>query len=101
MSTYTIYSNQKIDWNVKGINRTLQNISNLLNTFMYEVAYDRTMGRDPSNIDKPLNKMIPAVISETYDLIQEYEPDVEIETIEIINSLEGDPVIKVVIKLNE
>ncbi|MHC1683678.1 MAG: hypothetical protein AB6733_12090 [Clostridiaceae bacterium] len=99
MGAYTIYSNQKINWNAKGIERTLQNIVNLINTFMYEVAYDRVMGRDPTNLDKPLDKMIPAIISETYDLIQEYAPKTTIEQIEVINSIEGDLVIKAVINI--
>lgn len=97
-TSYTVYSNQGINWNAKGHERILQNIANLLSTFVYEVAYDRVKGRDPANLDKPLDKMIPAVIAEAYDLIQEYEPRVNIETIEA-TVIDGEVVTKVVVKI--
>lgn len=98
MAEYTIYSNRDIDWNARGIDRVLQNIVNLLNTFRYEVAYDRIIGRDPANIDRPLEKIIPAIIAETYDLIEEYEPRVKVKNVEVLQDSEG-PVIKVVVDI--
>ncbi len=98
MSEYTIYSNKSLNWSAKGRERILQNISNLLNTYRYEVAYDRILGRDPANIDKPIDKIIPVIISETYDLIQEYEPRVKIKNVEVIQNSEG-PIIKAVVDI--
>lgn len=101
MAEFTLYSNQYINWNAKGIDRVLQNISNLLNTFMYEVAYDRVMGRDPTNVDKPLDKMIPSIIAETYELIEEYEPRVIVKDVQVEELITGEYVIKVVVDIGE
>lgn len=99
MAEYTIHSNnQELNWNVKGVERILQNVVNILNTFMYEVAYDRIMGRNPKNIDKPSDKMTPAIIAETYELVEEYEPRANIKDVEVIDSEEG-PIIKAVISI--
>lgn len=95
---YSINTEQKIDWNAKGHKKILQNVSNILNTFMYEVAYDRVMGRDPSNLDKPLDKLIPNIVAETYDLIEEYEPRVDILDVQVIIQ-DGNPIIKVVVDI--
>lgn len=93
---YTVYSNQKLNWNAKGIERTLQNVTNLLNTFCYEVAYDRTLGRNTENIDKPFNKLVPALIAETYDLIGNNQPGVKVKDVSV-NIENSEPIIKVVV----
>ncbi|WP_200898529.1 GPW/gp25 family protein [Gottschalkia purinilytica] len=96
---YTLYSNQSINWKAKGTERILQNVSNLLNTFMYEVAYDRIMGRNTDYIDKPMSEQIPLVISETYELIEEYEPRVTVQRVSVLTDNE-DPIIKVVVDID-
>ncbi|EJO5349080.1 hypothetical protein NRP93_003232 [Clostridium botulinum] len=101
MNTYTIYSNQELNWNSKGEERILQNVTNLLNTYMTEVSYNRKMGRNLENIDKPLDIFIARVIEETYDLVEEYEPRVTIKDIEYIGLKEEIPVLKVVLELGE
>ena len=55
MMRYTIETLQgnALDWNAKGDKRILQNIRNLLTTWRYEVAYDRTKGLDPSILYLP------------------------------------------------
>lgn len=100
MSTYTIYSNNKIDWSAKGRKRILQNITNLLNTNRYEVAYDRVLGRNSSNLDKPLEQMIPLVIAETHELINEYFPKINLKSVEVTFE-ENKPILKVVIEFDE
>jgi hypothetical protein len=88
----------RIDWAAKGIARRLQNISNSLNTMRYEVAYDRTLGRDPDNQDKPLDKYIAAVVAETYELVPEIDPGVKV--IEVIPTYENDELsLEVVVEL--
>ncbi len=102
--TYEVYSNQSyINWNAKGDERILQNVSNILNTLKYELPYDRLMGRNPDNLDKPLNKIRNKLIEETYDLINTYETRVNVKEVDIIYEKNDDgdniPTIKVVIEI--
>lgn len=84
MAIYTIRTDQEINWGAKGIERILQNIVNLLNTTRYEVAYDRVMGTNQDNVDLPNDKIIGEIISETYDLIENYEPRANIIEVEVL-----------------
>lgn len=102
--TYEVYSNQNyINWNAKGDERILQNVSNILNTLKYELPYDRLMGRNPDNLDKPLNKIQNKLIEETYDLISTYETRANIKEVDIIYEKNDDgdniPTIKVVVEI--
>lgn len=63
-----------IDWTVKGASRIAQNVLNLLKTFRYEIAYDRTLGMPKDYIDLPIDQAIPNVTVAVYDLIREKEP---------------------------
>lgn len=94
---YTVKSTDVIDWNAKGNKRILQNVNNIINTIKNEVPYDRLRGRDPKNIDAT-NKNRNALIEETYDLIQTYEPRATVKSVEIedIQNL----VIKVVVSID-
>ncbi|AIY81637.1 gPW/gp25 family protein [Clostridium botulinum 202F] len=101
---YEVYSNQSyINWNAKGDGRILQNVSNILNTLKYELPYDRLMGRNPDNLDKPLNKIQNKLIEETYDLINTYETRANVKEVDIIYEKNDDgdniPTIKVVIEI--
>lgn len=96
---YTVNSNTtSINWSAKGNERILQNINNILNTIKYEVPYDRLMGRDPKNIDSFLNKSKYAIMEETYNLINTYEPRANVKSV----TIEGveNPVIKVVVTID-
>ncbi|WP_160688310.1 hypothetical protein [Clostridium sp. C2-6-12] len=95
---YVIKSSDSIDWNVKGDKRILQNVNNIINTIKNEVPYNRLMGRNPKNIDKT-NKNRNALIEETYDLIQIYEPKVTVKKVDIIESENLE--IKVVVSIND
>ncbi|MBN1039016.1 hypothetical protein DVW12_09910 [Clostridium botulinum] len=97
---YTLSSNNKnlINWNAKGNDRILQNVNNILNTIKYEVPYDRLMGRDPKNIDSVLYKSKLALIEETYNLINTYEPRATVKSVEVENI--KNPIIKVVVTID-
>ncbi len=75
----------------------------MLNTFKDEVAYDRLMGRDPDNLDKPLEKVRNQIIEETFTLVSTYETRAKVKEADVIYELDenGDkyPVIKVVIEI--
>jgi hypothetical protein len=92
-------TSQGIDWGAAGVARRLQNINTALNTYRYEVAFNRTFGRNPANLDKPLNQYIQAVIAETYEIVQEV--DSKAKVIEVIPDISepGDLSLKVVIEL--
>lgn len=97
---YVIGSNHGIDWKVKGNDRILQNITNLINTFKYEVAYDRTLGMDKSILDRPVTELqaiIPAMLTE---LIAEKEPRASIKEVKLLGvSTLGDIDLEVVIEI--
>lgn len=96
MAVYTINTQKGLDWSAKGHGRILQNISNLLNTLMYEIAYDRTLGRSPESIDD--SKTQSTIIEETYQLIEDYEPRAKIITVEF-ESINGELSLKVVVDI--
>lgn len=73
-----------INWNAKGTERIIQNIVNLLNTFRYEVAYDRTIGLTGKFIDKPLDHAVAEATSEMYELITIYEPRATLKEVQYI-----------------
>lgn len=76
-----IFGENNIDWNAKGNERKAQNVANLINTYRYEIAYDRTKGMDPEIIDKPLHQMVNKFSSEVYRLISVYQPNVTVTEI--------------------
>ena len=69
-----ITNQTEIDWTVKGALRIAQNVLNLLKTFRYEVAYDRTLGMPKDYIDLPIDQAIPKLTAAVYELIREKEP---------------------------
>lgn len=78
-------NNVSIDWNAMGIERKLQNITNLINTWRYEVAYDRTKGLNPEILDKPALDSAPLYIAEIYRVIETYEPGVRVISVNLID----------------
>lgn len=71
-------SSTKMNWNANGIERKLQNIGNLINTWRYEVGYDRTKGLNPEILDKPALDSIPLYTAEIYRIVETYEPNVKL-----------------------
>ncbi|MDA3732031.1 hypothetical protein PBV87_11115 [Niameybacter massiliensis] len=99
---YTIETLQvsSLDWNAKGDKRILQNIRNLLTTWRYEVAYDRTKGLDPSILYLPKDDAIALYTAEVYRLLETYQPDVEVVSVDLIKiDEEGNIDFKVVVEL--
>jgi phage baseplate assembly protein W len=97
---YTISSNKSILWSVKGNTRILQNIINLLNTNIYEVAYMRTMGLSRKFIDCPANAHQGLITSEVMDLISKFEPRAKVKSV-IFNGItqDGDIIVEVVVDI--
>jgi phage baseplate assembly protein W len=63
-----------LDWAAAGVARIAQNVRNLISTFRYEVAYDRTLGIDPALLDKPAETAAAQYIAEVYRVVSLYEP---------------------------
>jgi phage baseplate assembly protein W len=74
--------NFKLAWDAKGIDRIAQNVFNLITTFKYEVAYDRTLGLDGSFIDKPLEIAIAQATAQIYDIVAEREPRATVKSVD-------------------
>ena len=102
MMKYTIETLQgnALDWNAKGDKRILQNIRNLLTTWRYEVAYDRTKGLDPSILYLPKEDARALYTAEVYRLIETYQPDAEVVRVDFVKiDEEGNIDFRVVIEL--
>jgi len=74
----------KLDFSAKGDERVLQNIRNLINTFRYEIAYNRTIGIDPNIFDKPADIAAALYTAEIYRIIADYEPRAEVKAVNFI-----------------
>jgi phage baseplate assembly protein W len=99
---YEIDTSQEytLDWRAKGEQRILQNIRNLLSTFRYEVAFDRTKGLDPTLLDKPAETALAMYISEVYRLVETYEPNAKVKNVSATGiDSKGNIALKVVIEI--
>ncbi len=90
-----------LNWFSKGKSRIIQNISNLLSTYKYEIAYDRTLGLTRAFVDMPLQSAIAAATTEIIDLISAREPRATIKKVIYIDSdINGNMHFKVVIDID-
>lgn len=89
-----------IEWNPTKAQEVIQNVSNLINTIKYEVAYDRTLGINTDFQDMPLQETIPLVTAQIYDVIDQREPRATLEEVSFIGiSNDGNLIFKVVIDI--
>lgn len=71
---HTIDTSKKdLNWTAKGAERILQNVINLINTWRYEIAFNRTKGIDPAIQDKPLDGAIAEYTAEIYRVVSDHE----------------------------
>ena len=77
--------NFKLAWQAKGTDRIAQNVFNLISTFKYEVAYDRTLGLDGAFLDNPLPIAIAQATAQIYDIIAEREPRAKVTDVNFIS----------------
>lgn len=78
-----------------------QCVANLLNLWQYEVPYARLKGMDPSIIDMPKDDADRAAKNHATWLIENYEPRVTLESVDINYTEEGRMVVKPQIRVNE
>lgn len=85
-----------LDWSAKGVDRIRQNITNIVNTYKYEVAYLRGLGISADALDKPLEVMQSTITEDLVDNIKEYEPRATLKAITIKEINEDGGVVAVV-----
>ncbi len=98
----TIDTSQKaeINWLSKDKGRIVQNVSNLLSTYKYEVAYDRTMGLTRFFVDTPLQNAIATATTEIIELINAREPRATVKGVYFTDTdINGNMQFKVVIEV--
>lgn len=94
----TTSDSPNIDWAAIGSAEIVQNVFTLLNTFTYEVAYDRTLGMQGQFVDKPESEAVPIVIAQIYSLISDAEPRASVEDVAFQGkSVDGSLIFEVVI----
>ena len=84
-----------------GNGKPQQCIANLLNLYQYEVPYARLKGMDPSIIDLPTDEAEIVAKNHANLLIENYEPRVTVNDIEISYTEENRMVITPDITVNE
>ncbi len=78
-----------------------QCVANLINLYQYEVPYARLKGMDPSIIDMPRDEAEVTVKNHASWLIENYEPRVTVNDIEINYTEENRMIITPDITVNE
>lgn len=71
--------------NIRGTDRIIQNVINIMNTYKYEVAYNRGFGISPDIIDKDIETMSAMVIEDLFDSIKTNEPRAKLISVDIQN----------------
>lgn len=89
-----------LNWRAKGADRILQNVLNLISTWRYEIAYNRTQGIDPSLLDRPPDTAAALYIAEIYRVVSEYEPRATVQEVTYLGvDKEGHMQFKVVVEI--
>ena len=78
-----------------------QCVANLLNIWQYEVPYARLKGMDPSIVDMPKDEAEVAAKNHATWLIENYEPRVTVNDIDITYTDENRMIITPDITVNE
>lgn len=89
-----------VDWGATGTDEIAQNVFTLINTYKYEVAYDRTLGIRRDFVDQPLPVAIPLAIAQIYSVIEEREPRAKVKDVSFLSvDKDGNMAFKVVIDI--
>lgn len=98
---YAINTSQPMQsFNVSGAERILLNVWNLINTYRYEVAYNRPMGVDPSIFDKPPDIAAALYTAEVHRIVRDYEPRAAVKAVKLLDvDEEGNMQFEVVVEI--
>lgn len=73
-----------LDWSAGGVDRIAQNVKNLISTWRYEVAYNRTLGIDPEIMDKPSDVAAALYAAEVFRIVADNEPRATVKEVKYI-----------------
>lgn len=85
-----------LNWTAKGTERIVQNIFNILNTYKYEVAYNRDFGMSPEMIDADTETMKSIIMEDLFDNISKYEPRAILKSVDIQDITDDGTVVAVI-----
>lgn len=92
-------SNKRLNWGAKGTERIVQNVSNIINTYRFEVAYMRGLGISPDIIDKGANEVRAIIADDLSRQIKFAEPRAVLKSIDIV-SINEDGSIGVIVDIS-
>lgn len=88
-----------LNWNAKGAERIAQNVVNLISTFRYEIAYNRTLGIPTKLVDMPPAEAMALLPAEVMELCSRYEPRANIKAVNCAPAVDGGIEIEVVMDI--
>mgnify|MGYP002802222041 FL=1 len=97
--TIKLSSEDKMDWTATGIEQIKNNVLNIIRTRRGEVPYMPTLGLNPDYIDSPLLQNKASLEMEIRNQLALFEPNVALDSLNIIPSEDGDYIVEVVISL--
>lgn len=94
---YTISTaDTSIEWGLKGKERIVQNVHNILRTKKYEVPFMREMGIDTDYIDNVITYIQNNITNDVIELVEKYESRATVLSVNIDGADEnGNAIIKV------
>ena len=97
--TIKFSTGDKLDWTATGIEQIKNNVLNIIRTRRGEVPYMPTLGLNPDYIDSPLLQNKASLEMEIRNQLALFEPNVALDSLNIILNEDGDYIIEVVISL--
>ncbi len=97
--TIKFSSVDKLDWTATGVEQIKNNVLNIIRTRRGEVPYMPTLGLNPDYIDSPLLQNKASLEMEIRNQLALFEPNVALDSLNIIPSEDGDYIVEVVISL--
>lgn len=97
--TIKLSSEDALDWTATGIEQIKNNVLNIIRTRRGEVPYMPTLGLNPDYIDSPLLQNKASLEMEIRNQLALFEPNVALDSLNIIPSEDGNYIIEVVISL--
>lgn len=85
----------------KGNGTPQQCVANLMNLYQYEVPYARLKGMDPGIIDMPNDEAERTAKNHATWLIENYEPRVTLNRVDVNYTAEGKMIVEPNITVNE
>jgi len=90
----------ELEWDAKGVNRILQNVANLIQTYQYEVAYNRLLGINADLIDRNTDQAFAMFSAEVHRVVSTFEPRATVKSVELVGiDTEGNIKARVVVEI--